>query len=309
MKKKVSILLVFLIIVLPYFLCHGETEILDENFRKQSSEKFVRLKDGFTRYDEAGAENREALVLVHGFSTPYPIWDKNFSELSRHFHVFRYDLYGRGFSDRPDLKYDENLFTSQLEDFVKEMKLDKFHLAGVSMGGAIAVHFANRHPEMIEKLILIDPAGMPMNVGLLGKLTRLPLLGEYMINVFGNLSFKSGFKSNFYNEIDYSDLQKKYISQLVYKGYKRAILSTIRYMPLDRMENEYADLGKKDIPVLLIWGKQDTVIPFENAAKIQAHIPRLKLLSVDSCGHTPQYEKPEIINPALIEFLQGKSLH
>lgn len=309
MKKRISLFLVAAVIILPYFLCHGETEILDENFRKKSSEKFVELQKGFTHYEEAGSENREALVLVHGFSTPYPIWDKNFSELAKHFHVFRYDLYGRGFSDRPDLKYDENLFTSQLEDFVKQMKLDRFHLAGVSMGGAIAVHFANRHPEMIEKLILIDPAGMPMKTGILAGLIRVPLLGEYITNVFGNLSFKSGFKSNFYNEIDYSDLQKKYISQLVYKGYKRAILSTVRYMPLDRMEREYADLGKKEMPVLLIWGKQDTVIPFENAAKIQSHIPRLKLLTVDSCGHTPQYEKPELINPALIEFLQGKSLH
>ena len=306
MKKKISILLSVLIIFLPYFLCHGESEILDENFRKQSSEKFVQLRDGFTHYEEAGVENKDALVLVHGFSTPYPIWDKNFLELSRHFHVYRYDLYGRGFSDRPDLKYDEKLFAAQLEDFVKQMKLDRFHLAGVSMGGAISVHFANRHPEMIKKLVLIDPAGMPMDVGLLGKLTRLPVLGEYMINVFGNLSFKSGFKSNFYNEIDYSDLQKKYLSQLVYKGYKRAILSTIRYMPLDRMENEYADLGRKNISILLVWGKQDTVIPFETAARIQSHIPSLKLLAVDSCGHTPQYEKPETVNPALIEFLKGK---
>ncbi len=95
------------------FIFRGETRDLDESTRAGAGGSFIRLSDGCTHYELGGPENGEAVVLVHGFSVPYFIWDPTFQALtSSGFRVLRFDLYGRGFSDRPRLEYALDLFVS-----------------------------------------------------------------------------------------------------------------------------------------------------------------------------------------------------
>ena len=267
---------------------------------------FIALGDGIVHYEIAGPEGAPAIVFLHGFSTPYLIWDFNCPAVSAAgYRSLRYDLYGRGFSDRPtNVEYGPDLFDRQLLQLIEGLKLRKpLTLAGVSMGGAISVLFAERHPELVNGLILVDPAGFPMPLPLAVRLLRIPGLGELLTRLLGDRSIREGMAANFYDPSLLPDFARKFAVQLQYQGYRQAQLSTLRNMPLQTLEPSYRAVGAAGTPVLLVWGRADPLIPFETSQKVRAAIPQAELLAVDRAAHTPNYERPEAVNPAILGFL------
>jgi pimeloyl-ACP methyl ester carboxylesterase len=97
--------------------------------------------------------------------------------------------------------------------------------------------------------------------------------------------------------------QAQYKIQMQYKGFKYAILSTMRNRMLESFAETYARVGKLKKPTLLIWGKNDATVPFKNSTEILKAIPHSEFHPIENCGHIPHYEKPEIVNKVLLEFL------
>jgi len=149
-----------LVLIAAYVHYDQETSTLTDAVRQTVSGSFIRLADGVVHYELAGPPNGRAVVLVHGYSVPYYIWDPTFASLVAAGHrVLRYDLYGRGYSDRPDVVYDPELYDRQLFQLLSSLGIQEpADLMGLSMGGSIAVAFAARHPERVHTLTLIDPA-------------------------------------------------------------------------------------------------------------------------------------------------------
>jgi pimeloyl-ACP methyl ester carboxylesterase len=135
----------------PYL---GETKELNEKTRKSSGGSYIQLPDGITHYEVSNPEQDDIVVLVHGFSVPYFIFDPTFEFLSRSgFRTLRYDLFGRGFSDRPQTRYDIDLFVRQLADLLDALRFPRpVSLIGLSMGGPITATFTERYPERVNKL-------------------------------------------------------------------------------------------------------------------------------------------------------------
>jgi len=289
------------------FAPNVETLAMDERARAGAGGAFIALSDGVVHYQLAGPEGAPTLVLLHGFSTPYLIWDSNFSALSAAgYRVLRYDLYGRGFSDRPAaVAYGPDLFDRQLLQLIQKLKLrTPLTLAGVSMGGGISVIFAERHPELVNGLVLVDPVGFPMPMPLAVKLLRLPGLGEFLMRLLGDRSIRAGMAANFLDPSLLPEFARKFAVQLQYEGFQRAQLSTLRNMPLQALAASYRAVGARGTPVLLVWGRADRVIPFETSQNVMAAIPQAELLAVERAAHTPNYERPELVNPAIQGFLE-----
>src|SRR5690349_15789016 len=128
----------------PYL---DEIKEINEFTRQDTSGSFIALGDGITHYELGGSEDGPSIVLVHGFSVPYFIFDTTFEHLCKSgFRVLRYDLFGRGFSDRPELNYDIDLFVRQLKDLLDALAFKKVHLLGLSMGGPISASFIEKYP-------------------------------------------------------------------------------------------------------------------------------------------------------------------
>ena len=105
------------------FSYRDETAELNELTRKEASGSFVQLSDGVTHYELSNPEAQETVVLAHGFSVPYFIYDPTFAFLTHcGFRVVRYDLFGRGFSDRPNTHYNIDLFVRQLGDLLERLE-------------------------------------------------------------------------------------------------------------------------------------------------------------------------------------------
>src|SRR5690606_27450134 len=143
--------------------------------------------DGYVHYKITGPQTGPVVVLVHGFSMPLFIYEPLALRLEeKGYRVLRIDLFGRGLSDRPDADYSPGLFTRQLRDVLGHLEISTpVRLVGTSMGGIVVSHFTLSHPEKVQQLVLIAPAGFPMEIPTIAKVTRLPGLGDYLMKTVG----------------------------------------------------------------------------------------------------------------------------
>lgn len=289
------------------FRFHGETRVLDEAARASAPGQCIELTDGITHYELSGPEGQPPVVLIHGFSVPSFIWDPTFAGLvDAGFRVLRYDLFGRGYSDRPDVVYNQALFNRQLSDLITALDLGPaVDLVGLSMGGGIAVNFTAQHPERARRLALIDPSGIPIRLPLAAQLLRVPLLGEWLIDHFAEKLIIMGMARDAYARDKAPELAAHYREQMRYHGFKRAILSTWRHGRLFAMTEAYQAVGRQNRPVLLLWGRGDRTVPFAVNERVRQAIPQAEFHPIDA-GHIPHHEKPEIVNSLLATFFRQR---
>ena len=287
----------------PFFF---ETKTLNAETRANLPGDFIELPDGFVHYELGGPEDGAPVVLVHGFSVPNYIWQPTFTALTAAgYRVLRYDLYGRGFSDRPHTRYNRALFDRQLLGLLDALGFTApVNLFGLSMGGVISANFTASHPQRVAKLGLVDPAGFPLKLSMALQLVKIPGLGEMLFNLLGSKNLEDSMLSDFYEPKHIKHFIKQYRPQMSYKGFKRALLSTMRNRVLERGIDVYRQVGQLDLPVLLVWGRQDVTVPFKYSADVVAAIPQVAFHPIDSAGHIPHYERPEVVNPIILDFLR-----
>ena len=288
------------------FPMRGETKVLNPEARAALPGEFIRLGDGVVHYELGGSENSPVVVLIHGFSVPYYIWDPTFEFLSRSgFRVLRYDLFGRGYSDRPYVAYDQDLFERQLVELLDALGIECcLAVIGLSMGGVIASNFAVRHPDRVGKLVLVDPAGFPLRVPWIFKLLLVPPLGELAFGLVSGNKLESVMGDGFYDPKHVHSLAEMYRPSMQFKGFRRALISTIREGVVGDSLKVYQQLGQMDAPpVLLFWGEQDITVPFKFSKVLISLVPRTKFFPIQASGHIPHYEHASHVNPILLEFL------
>jgi len=302
-----GIAIIVLCLLIPYRLTDQEKITLSDTVRAALPGQFVKLPLGVVHYELSGPDKAPTVVLVHGFSVPYYIWDPTFEALTQSgFRVLRYDLYGRGFSDRPEKTYNLELFVTQLEDLLPALNIQgPVDLVGLSMGGPIVARFANNHPDQVRSLTLIDPEVAPVSTQRIFPL-NIPLVGEYFMTVYiAPVELPKTQLDDFYRPERFPDWEAMYRIQLQYKGFRRAILSTIRALPGMDSLVEYGAVGRQNLPALLIWGREDKSVSSTDMQQLVKLIPGIDYNIIEEAGHIPQYERPEVVNPLLVEFLNG----
>ena len=301
-----TLAILMFILAVAYFIANTEKEPLNDEVRSGLPGQFVQLSNGVTHYQLNGREDAPTVVLVHGFSVPYYVWDPTFDALiDAGFRVLRYDLYGRGYSDRPDVEYNLDLFTEQLEQLLSALNIDKpLSLVGLSFGGPVVARFANQHPEQVRGLVFFDPQVAPVSTTDISPM-NVPFVGEYFMAVYvAPVMLPRSQSDDFYQPERFPDWEDRYRVQMQYTGFKRAILSTIRNMVGMDALREYRKLESGNYPIALFWGQEDQTVSSADIALLREAIPELEFHSVEQAGHLAHYERPEVVNPILIEFLR-----
>ncbi len=288
--------------VLP-FACDREHRELTDADRAGKPGEFVKLSAGVTHYEAGGPATGRPVILIHGFSMPYFIWDFVFKDLtSRGFRVIRLDLYGRGLSDRPNVDYGPDLYDRQVTDLLDHLHITRTSVIGSSMGGLVAVSFMARHPERVHRAVLIAPAGFPMPLPFAARLARMPGIGDYLVRVIGDRSFRRGTETSFHSGVP-AAFAMQFEEQTQYRGYKRALLSSLRHMPLESAVPVFEQAGRAKVRTLVLWAREDRVLPYENASGV-ARTLGARLVTLEGTGHTPHYENPELVLPHIVQFLE-----
>ena len=253
---------------------------------------FADLSQGRVHYRWSGDPAGPLIVLVHGLTTPLFVWDELEKPLTvRGFRLLSYDLFGRGFSDRPRAVQDAGFFLRQLEELLTDQRVEgAFTLIGYSMGGAIATAYAAKHPSRAERLILLAPAGMGHALGAAERLVRLPgVLAEWLML----LRFPRGFRAGVEAErgkpgvpIPVVDGQ---LAQLERRGYLRSVLASLRGILAEDREADHRAIAAAGLPVLAIWGQGDETIPIAAKAVLEGWNPTARHVVLPDGDHALAY--------------------
>lgn len=274
-----------------------ETKELTYELRKNTNGSYIELSQGVTHYKLDGPDTGKVVVLIHGFSVPYYIWNGTYEYLTEHgFRVLRYDQFGRGFSDRPNVTYNKQLYFEQLNQLLHKLHLKKpVSLVGVSFGGEIATDFTAAYPDAVNKVVLIDP-GYP-----LGKPKYPSFVADFYEATHAQERVE-GQLNDFKYPSRHPSWANQYQPQMEYKGFRRALISTTYNYNYQAREANTA-LNNQHKQVLLIWGKDDTTVPFKYSDSVRS-VLKAGFLPVEDAGHLPYIEQAEIVNPALVTFLK-----
>ncbi len=309
MKKTIIILAIIaaVLIILPLLVGDIEVKQLDDETRSKLGLRFIKLTDGTVHYELQGPQKGEMVVLVHGNAAPYFSWEKNVTALvNAGFRVLTYDLYGFGYTDRPDVEYNRALYDRQLVELLEKLNIQgPVNLVGTSQGGSISVQYTANHPNGVKRLALLSPYIniLPMRATI--TIVTTPGLGDYLARLVLdriNLNYPNKCFAN--PEAIPEDYTKKYLRQLSFKGFKRARLSNLRSDSLTDFRPEYKKVGGMNIPILLTWGTADRVIKADSIQNIKEAMPNLEYHEIKDAGHLAHYEKPAEVNSILLEFLR-----
>jgi pimeloyl-ACP methyl ester carboxylesterase len=262
------------------------------------------------------------LLLIHGLgSAGYMEWRFNLRRLATRHMVYAPDLPGFGRSDKPaSARYSLAFFARTLVRYMQELKLRSAAVMGTSLGGGVALELATRHPRRVRKLVLVNSVGL----GRPKLQPHYPLLALPGIGELGMRAVQRGLRvappllvRRVAARMAAADadvdrlLDDSYLDQLrelfEAEGYPEAYLATVRSLLSLRALASTFDastrLPRVSIPVLLIWGANDPIFPVENATSAHRLLPDSKLIVLEGAGHTPQAERPDQFNRAVLDFL------
>ncbi len=247
------------------------------------------------------------LVFVHGLSGAWQNWLEQIPELARSHRVIAVDLPGFGGSPMPPWDISIPAYGSFLRDFCERLGVTSCSLIGNSMGGFIATEVAISDPERVEKLVLVSAAGItfararrePAEV--LARVGRAaaPLALRFQMSGFKRPRLRQrSFQGVFFdpNALRREMLCENIVPALQSPGYYDAMTTLVGYDIRDRLE-------EIEVPTLIVWGRNDRVVPVPAAFSYQRRIgDNARLEIFDHCGHVPQMERPVRFNRLLEEF-------
>lgn len=255
---------------------------------------------------DSGPRDAPAVIMVHGFGASLHTWEAWASEISRTHRVIRLDLPGSGLSP-PDSEndYTDERVATLLLRLMDKLGVERAVLVGNSIGGRIAWRTAAAHPERIEKLVLISPDGFASPGFEYGKAPAVPAMMSLMRYALPKFMVRSNLAQS-YGDPKALDAMTvdRYFDLLLAPGSRQALLDRLGQTVLS---DPRPVLKKIAIPVLLVWGEKDALIPFSNAQDYLAHLQDARLASFPELGHVPHEEGPEQTLPPVLKFLTGRT--
>ncbi|MFQ5612841.1 MAG: acetoin dehydrogenase dihydrolipoyllysine-residue acetyltransferase subunit [Anaerolineae bacterium] len=238
------------------------------------------------------------LVLVHGLGGSTMLWQANITALATAQRVFALNLPGHGLSDKPPANYDVAFFSETLAAFLDALGLQRVALTGHSLGGHICLRLTLEQPDRVARLVLVDSGGLgpEINTGFLRPLLAGP----------GREATETMLQGLFHDPAFVTrPMVEATLATMGQPGAWEALVAAARAAGAGQTQTEILveRLGELALPVLLVWGAADAIIPVAHGRAAQAAIPNAELWIAENAGHCPQLEAAEAFNARLGTFL------
>ena len=278
--------------------------VVDARYASAAS-RFMELPGGGRlHYRDQGNPAGPALVLVHGSNASLHTWEPWVAYLGDDFRLITLDLPGHGLTGRvPDDDYGSAAYVETVRFLTCSLSLEQFVLGGNSMGGGVAWRYALRYPETVRGLVLVDASGPPAwridgddadggDTPLAFRLLRQPLFRVVARYLDPGPLVAQGLRSSFADpgRVD-QGMIARYRDLTLRSGTRTAILQ--RFAAGSDGADETPDLGMLEMPVLILWGAQDHLIPLEVGARFERVLPKTRLVVYPDAGHLPMEEVAE----------------
>lgn len=288
-------------------LARRERLRMDEGARAGAPGRFIDLPGGRTHYIALGKLEGAPIVLVHGATLSLWVWGDLPQRLADSgYFVVAYDLFGRGFSDRPDARYDLDFHVAQLSDLLQRLEVKApVNLIGLAFGCLIAGEFVNRRPEAVQSLAFIAPDGFGVVLRGAARWIGKPFVGRALLTLLGDKRLLDRLQTYSADQTLVAPLQERFAAELPYRGFKRAVSRSVGSMPIhDARDRLYPLTNERANRFAVVWGEADRVTPMPSSGVVNHVFSRATVLRVPKTGHLPHIERPAATFAFLRSFLE-----
>jgi pimeloyl-ACP methyl ester carboxylesterase len=252
---------------------HGEKKI-------RPSRHKVRVRGWPIGYETAG--EGEPVVMVHGLSGSTRWWSRNVQDVAERHRIYLVDLPGFGITHSLRRRFVLAETATWLSEWMEAVGLRRAHLVGHSMGGYLSVRLAANRPDLVRRLVLVAPAGVPTERSMLGHLVPLLLAARSATPAFMPVLVRDALRTG---------------PMTLWRAARDLLAEDVR-----------GDLRNIEAPTLLVWGENDPLIPPAVGDLLREEIPDSHLLLLQRAGHVPMFDQPKEFDAALLAFLAGESV-
>jgi pimeloyl-ACP methyl ester carboxylesterase len=256
------------------------------------------------RVAEAG--DGPPLVLLHDLLVNHLAFDRVMDSLAQSYRVLAHDLPGFGESEKPSptrYSYGIEAFAEAIVDLIAGLELGRVSIIGHSLGGAAAIALAADHPELVDRLILVDAMVYPFHLETRWRLPTLPVVGGFFFKqVYGRRTFRRFLRDNFY--APFSLIPEERLNRY-YALFNTPAARESAHAVLHAIEDTrpiVARIPRISAPTLVVWGRHDRMLPAPFGHRLAREIGGARL-DVLEAGHAPHEEQPEEFVRSVSEFL------
>lgn len=311
MKKwlKIAALIVLALIAIPVLvLLLRPSQLVAKADARQlftlPTSHFIQWRGAELHYTDEG--EGIPVIMVHGYGGSYRNWQKLNDSLKTQYRVIRLDLPGFGLSDLPGAGQEKIDFLKLYADYftfmLDTLHVDSVYMIGNSMGGMMSWNATLQHPDKVKKLVLIGSAGYELEKIAQGvsKLMNVPGMG-LVYSKGMPLSMSEGGARKVY--ADTSKINHKEVANNNKLWNREGNLEAAYRLMQSHQFPDSSRIRDIAVPTLIIWGRNDRIVPVEHAYKFQRDIKGAQLVVIDTCGHVPMIERPTETASAIRSFL------
>lgn len=273
--------------------------------------QFVDLGGGLTVHlRDTGPRDAPPLMLIHGSNASLHTWEPWAARLGARYRIIRMDLPGHGLTGASATRdYSPAAYVELVERIRAKLGIDHVVFAGNSMGGGVAWHYALAHPEHLRALVLVDSVGQPdpsnAKPPLAFRIARVPVLRDIAAAITPRSLIADSLPGVFGDpKLGDATMIDRYWELLRYPGNRLATLDRFALAPDSATP---AQLAALKMPVLILWGAKDQLIPLTSGEWLHAHIPGSRMVVYPGTGHIPMEERPDQSAADIDRFM--KDLH
>lgn len=265
---------------------------------------FASIGQTRVRYREEGeTSGGEPVVLVHGFASALEAWAGVTPALRDHHHTLSMDLKGFGWTDRPEGDYSPRAQAELVLALMDQRGIDRAAFVAHSYGASVVMALALQAPERVSRIAIYDGWLYSAQLPTFFHMARADGVGEAMFSIWYGERAEDRIALAFY---DRSFVTMELIDgverALERPGTYRAALEAVRAMRYEEQERRYPEVN---VPVLLLWGREDHVTPLSVGERLARELPNARLVTYAQCGHFPMIEHAASSTRELVAFLDA----
>ncbi|HET7454388.1 MAG TPA: alpha/beta fold hydrolase [Solirubrobacterales bacterium] len=267
--------------------------------------KILNLPSGDVQLVERGPVDAPPIVLIHCFSCAIDWWNGMLPMLERKHRVIAIDLLGHGGSEKPSSGYTPEHQAEAVSRALRTLRVHDAEVVGHSLGGSVAVALAERDPELVERVVIIDmpPDNSYGDLGFIAKLALQPVVGEALWQIKPDFAVRDGLEVAFAPGFDVPDAFVEDAKRLTYTAYEDSAAGDDDFLDEESLDRRMQKAGK---PLMVLMGAEEQIVddPQRALAQYKRAVPDAQTHLVAGAGHSPNVEKPRETARLVLEFAQ-----
>ncbi len=247
------------------------------------------------------------VVFLHGQASDITNFETVYPVIGEKYRVLALDYPGFGKSEKHEIKYSEQFLIGVIDELYRETGIEQATIVGHSYGGCVAMIYGLARPDNVDAMVLISPAGIQVFPDQVKQSLRASFTVETILNTTVEQAIDNYQRlgAEWTPELERYALRRAGLlaNGEDYKGYAHAMVQAMEIMLRTTVRKR---IGETKISTLIIWGRQDALVPHFISAEAVKYIPHAKLETLENCGHFPMFECVDKFNQILIDFLGEK---